>query len=65
LKPLPRASAKARVASSNGKIPFLPPASIAMFVMVNRHAIGRCATPSPAYSMARYSAPSPPIFPMM
>ena len=51
--PFALTSAYAFVAASNGKIPFFAPASIAMFAMVKRHAIDRCAIPSPAYSIAR------------
>src|SRR5659263_118620 len=41
-------SAYALVAASNGKIPFFAPASIGKVDMVKRHAIDRCADPSPA-----------------
>ena len=44
------------VLSSTGKIPFLAPASIAMFAMAKRSSIERFATPSPVNSSERYNA---------
>ena len=40
------------VISSNGKIPFLPPASMAILLIVRRSVIVSSATPSPANSIA-------------
>ena len=51
--------------SSTGKIPFLAPASIAILAIEKRSSMERLATPSPANSIERYSAPSTPIIPMM
>ena len=51
--------------SSTGKMPFLPPASIAMLAIVNRSSMLKLATPSPVNSMDLYSAPSTPILPMI
>ena len=53
------------VFSSTGKIPFLPPASIAMLQIVKRSSMERFLMPSPTNSMERYSAPSTPIIPIM
>ena len=53
------------VFSSTGKIPFLPPASIAMLQIVKRSSMKRFLMPSPTNSMERYSAPSTPIIPIM
>ncbi len=50
---------------STGKIPFFPPASMAMLAMVKRSSMDRCAMPSPVNSMDLYRAPSTPIMPMM
>ena len=52
------------VFSSTGKMPFLPPASMAMLEMVNRSSMDREATPSPANSRDWYRAPSTPISPI-
>ena len=52
------------VMSSTGKMPFLPPASIAMLAMVSRSAIVSSFSPSPENSRDWYSAPSTPILPM-
>ena len=61
---LTRPSTYAFVTSSNGKIPALAPASIAIFEIVRRSVIVSSATPSPANSSERYSAPSTPMRPM-
>ena len=55
----------ALVKSSTGKIPFFPPASIAMFAIVKRSSIVRLAMPSPVNSIDLYSAPSTPIMPII
>ena len=52
------------VFSSTGKMPFLPPASMAMLEMVNRSSMDREATPSPVNSRDWYRAPSTPISPI-
>ncbi len=51
--------------ASTGKIPFLPPASIAILAMVKRSSMDRLPIPSPVNSMDLYNAPSTPIIPMM
>ena len=50
--------------ASTGKIPFLAPASIAIFAMVKRSSIERFAIPSPVNSKDLYNAPSTPICPI-
>ncbi len=52
------------VLSSTGKIPFFPPASIAMLEMVNLSSMLSSATPSPVNSRDLYRAPSTPISPI-
>ncbi len=54
----------APVFSSYGKMPFLPPASIAMFAIVIRSSMFIAFTPGPSHCIARYVAPSKPISPM-
>ena len=51
--------------SSTGKIPFFPPASIAMLQMVKRSSMERVLIPSPTNSIDLYRAPSTPIIPMI
>ena len=51
--------------SSTGNIPFLAPASIAIFAIVNRSSIERLAIPSPVNSIDWYKAPSTPIIPII
>ncbi|MPN64059.1 hypothetical protein SDC9_211830 [bioreactor metagenome] len=53
------------VLSSTGKIPFLAPASIAIFAIANRSSIERWFMPSPTNSIDLYNAPSTPILPIM
>ena len=53
------------VTSSTSKMPFLPPASMAMFAMQSRSSMVRYFSPSPVNSMDLYRAPSTPIIPMM
>ena len=51
--------------SSTGKIPFFPPASIAIFVIANLSSIDKYLIPSPTNSIERYNAPSTPIKPII
>jgi len=46
-------------------MPFLAPASIAIFAIVNLSSIVSALTPSPVNSMDMYLAPSTPIFPII
>ncbi len=60
-----RPSTYSLVFASAAKMPFLAPASMAMLAMVKRDSIDRASMTGPVNSMASYSTPSTPIWPMV